>query len=312
MEEIMDKEEKPDFAQTDDFLKVWEDDKDRIFRFSEIEKHLEGISIKELFDAERNHSVNRLKDLRIVFDDVGQRVFITADNKAFSLLANDYKPGDREYDWWKEYSGLKFVDHPEWLPWIIQPIYRNGNEWGFTINEDLWKPRWIGTNDTDFDAIRFPLQTDFYEKHGFWVEGQDENDDDEYEYMMLYAELKIDERIAYVFGGNFANHVWFEGSKLPKGVRKVQLNREEPQTWLEFCNQYEDELFTDDFYVPVEPLPTISMTVNDPVLPTKKTRQMIQFPINLRRHDGIPPNDGGTVTVLWEGKDKFITNYTQT
>jgi hypothetical protein len=295
---------------------IWENDDNRIFKYGDVKKYFDGVSLEDVFAAYNDVNVSEFNGLTLltVSSKYGEndRVFLTPNNEAFVLLVNKLVT---EYD---DFGGIRAVvdleARPDLFEWVVCAAYKDDDYLDTLFPVNIWKPRWSGTDVDRSEPIRFPLATDFYEKHGYWVEG-DGKYTDGYEYLQLQAELTVDDRLVYVFMSDRGNgFVWFADGPLPEGVRAAPLDETQPQTWLGFLNEFEDDdtKYTSKFYVPDVSIPKTILTCQDTFIFPEGFEPVVHFPVNIRRFDELNEGDLGSVIVFWDGADKFICDYTQT
>ena len=305
---------------TIDELDIWENDNDKVFRYEEIAHYLEGYSVEEIFAAQNDHTITNFNGLRIetVTDESSiYRIFITPDKKAFTFdseMVTQYNIDDEDHL-------LDLYKNPELLKWLIQPAYLE-EDLGLLDPINLWKMRWVGTEEKDFDTIRFPVKAEPYENLGYSLLAPKPYGGG-IEYVSICAEIKVDNRLVHIAGANYPTHAWFVDEPLPADLIITRLNENEPSTHLGFLNKLKrdhpdydggenDALYDSSYYIPVESLPETLMTCQGMETPILGMKPVIHFPIDIRRFDSLHEGDSGSVLVYWDGKSRFHVEYTQT
>jgi len=297
---------------------IWQLDPEKpIFRYEHVEHWFEGASIKEIFDAFNNPSITSFKKLKIIsLVDIDEsasedRAFLSPLGECFTLLfsqiQNSYGPED-EHD-------LDLEKNPELFEWIVAPVYSDNGSIQEYWNPDIWNVRWDGVEVDEFETIRLPRDTNFYEIYNYWPWIDEEP-------LTLLGELNLEGKKAYMFsslvGKDFA---WIAGNEPPIEIIKgpyPDFDKYElaEKTQIQFLEKYDYyyRKYSASYYVPREPLPKTLLTCQDPMLPPVDTPfPIVHFPpLNLRIDDKVDTGDLGSSLVFWDGKDTFFMEYTQT
>jgi hypothetical protein len=297
---------------------IWQLDPERpIFRYSNVEHWFEGASLEEILEAFNNPAVTSFHQLKIMSttdfeeDALEERIFVSPIGECFTLLFSQMQ---NSYDSKDEYA-LDLKKNPELFEWLVAPIYNENGSLTVFWNPDIWNVRWDGVEVDEFETIRLPRDTNFYEVYNYWPWFDGEP-------LTLVGELNIANKRAFMFSnGVAADFAWIAGNEPPSKISKGpypdfdKYNLAE-KTQIQFLEKYDfyDRKYPASYYVPREPLPKTLLTCQDPVLPPAETPfPIVHFPpLNLRIDDEVDTGDLGSTLVFWDGKDKFFLEYTQT